>query len=242
MQFMSAQRKKIIQSRLMARGSLLMVSLLLLTGNAIAAPCYGTRMPLRKKIVAGMQAYSIIDRGLEQEFGSLRSNQYLFNLSYGAFDWLSVDLKIGMGNIKQHPQGADEIDYPSNFAGGYGYRIKFLDKKGFRGVFGFQHISVHPKSTHIGNDKHVGILDDWQHSLLFSKDIKKATLYLGTRLSRVDYIHWDVGARKRRMSDLTKGIGLILGADYSLTDNIWLNIEGQFIDGEAVALSINQRF
>ena len=88
----------------------------------------------------------------------------------------------------------------------------------------------------------MAILDDWQVSLLASYDFLKFTPYLGAKFSRVDYIHWVAGNRKRRMSDLTKTLGLVFGLDLTLTEKTWLNLEGQLIDGEAAALSFNFKF
>jgi hypothetical protein len=199
-------------------------------------------MPKKKEFFAGLQTYSIFKRYLEDEFGKVRSRQYFINLSYGVCDWFSIDLKGGVGNIKQHPVGNDEVDYASNFAGGYGLRLKFYDKQNIKMVFGFQHISVHPKSRPLGDTKNQAILDDWQTSLLVSYNFKKLTPYLGTRWSRIDYIHKEAGARKRKMSDLTKDIGLVFGCDLEIGKRVWLNLEGQFIDSEALAVSVNYSF
>ncbi|MEW6101665.1 MAG: hypothetical protein AB1481_05165 [Candidatus Omnitrophota bacterium] len=226
----------------------LKVSLLLVACYALlvtisyAAPCYGTRMPKKKEAFWGLQTHSVFKRYLENDFGKVRSTQHFLLLSYGVFDWLSIDLKGGAGNIKQHPKGADEIDYSSNFAGGYGFRIKFFERERKKAVAGFQHISVHPKSTHIGDVKHQAILDDWQFSLLASYDWPKATPYLGVRWSRLDYIHWNAGERKRVMSDLTKSTGLIVGFDLGLWQKAWINLEGQLLDSEAVSVSLNLSF
>ena len=204
-----------------------------------AAPCYGTRMPQKKRFFAGLQSYSIFNRDLEHEAGSLRSQQDFLLLSLGICDWFSIDLKGGAGFIKQHPLGRDELDYPTYMGGGYGFRLKLYEARNAKWVFGFQHISIHPLTIDLGPTKHKSVLDDWQFSALISYDFKKITPYLGTRWSRADYIHWIDGERDRVRSDLTKSLGLIVGFDYSLTKKIWLNLEGQFLDGEALALSLN---
>lgn len=214
----------------------------LLVTNCYAAPCYGTKMPQKKEVFSGIQTHSLFKRYLEGGFGKLRSTQHFLLLSYGVFDWFSIDLKGGAGNIKQHPAGSDEVDYTSNFAGGYGFRLRIYDKENIKMVFGFQHISVHPQSTHIGDAKNQAILDDWQWSLLASYSFKKITPYLGTKWSRIDYIHKEADTRKRKMSDLTKDIGLVLGFDFSLNERTWLNLEGQFFDSGALAVSINYSF
>lgn len=210
--------------------------------HSYPAPVYGTKVPEKNKFFGGFQTHIILKRHLENSLGELRSRQHFFQLSYGVYDWLTVDLKGGAGNVKQHPIGSDEIDYTSSFAGGYGLRFKFYDKEKIKMVFGFQHISVHPRSVRIDGTKNQTILDDWQTSFLVSYDFSKITPYLGTKWSRVDYIHWIEDDRKRRMSDLTEDIGLVFGFDISLTQNSWLNLEGQFFDGEALATSVNFKF
>lgn len=210
-----------------------------------AAPCYGTRLPKKGRFVAGLQTHALFKRYLEEEYGEIRGTQHFLLLSYGVFDWLAIDLKGGAGNIKHNPQSSDEIDYRSGFAGGYGYRIKFYDVERMRAVFGFQHISVHPGSSHTGENgqtRNKAILDDWQYSLLVSYSWKSITPYAGTRWSRVDYIHRVEGERKRRMSDLTRDIGVIVGADLPLGEDVWVNLEGQFLDSEALAVSVHWAF
>ncbi len=209
---------------------------------AQAAPCYGTKMPAKKGFFAGAQVHSVLDRKLEHDSGKIRSAQYFVLLSYGLFDWLSVDLKGGAGNIKQRPCAGDDVNYKINFAGGYGFRLKLVDKGKIKAVFGFQHISVHPSGSEVAGIKHKAILDDWQTSLLVSCDMGKVTPYAGTRWSRVDYIHRQDSDRKRTMSDFGKSVGLIAGLDVPLSEKIWLNLEGQAFDSEAFSCSVNYKF
>jgi len=210
--------------------------------NCLAAPCYGTKMPKKHEFFVGFESHSLFKRYLEEDYGKLRSQQQFYMISWGVTDWFSIDAKAGGGNIKQHPVGSDEVDYPSGFAGGYGLRVRLLERGNWKSVFGFQHISVHPKSVHLEGVKNTAILDDWQTSLLVSYDFTKVTPYLGTRWSRVDYIHKVNGQRQRRMSDFTKDIGLIFGFDIPLSEKVWLNLEGQFLDSEAFAGSVNYSF
>jgi hypothetical protein len=199
-------------------------------------------MPDKKGFSVGVETYSIFKRYLEDQNGKLRSWQEFLLLSYGVYDWLSIDLKGGSGYIKQHPVANDELDYPTSFAGGYGFRLKLYDKKKYKVVFGFQHISVHPQSIHLGSVKNKAVLDDWQFSFLVSRDFTKITPYLGTRWSRIDYIHWVGDDRERIMSDLTKSIGFIFGLDVPLTKKVWVNLEGQLFDSEAASCSVNYNF
>jgi len=247
MRNMSIKIRKVISYKLwvISFGIFLFLTyhLSLITHNyCYAAPCYGTKMPRKKEFFMGLQTHAIFKKYLEDEYGKVRSFQNFLLLTLGVYDWLSIDLKGGAGNIRQHPQGSDEVDYPSRFAGGYGFRLKLYDGKKIKTVFGFQHISLHPKSIHLGTVKNRSILDDWQASLLASCDFKKVTPYLGTSWSRIDYIHTVADSRKRKMSDLTKSIGFIFGLDLPLTKKAWLNLEGRLFDSEAVAFSMNFSF
>ncbi len=213
-----------------------------LTPVCYGAPCYGTKMPKAKEFFIGAQNNSIFKRYLENDFGKLRSTQAFMLVSCGIFDWLSIDLKAGAGNIKQHPLDSAEIDYISGFAGGYGFRLRIYESKDVKFVGGFQHISVHPRGINVGAIKHEAILDDWQFSFLVSRAFAKIIPYIGTKWSRTDYIHRVDGNRKRRMSDLTKSIGLVLGLDLPIAKKMWINFEGQFLDEQALAFSLNYSF
>lgn len=209
---------------------------------AQAAPCYGTKMPKQNKIFMGLENYNILKRYLEDSQGKIRSTQNFLLLSFGLKDWLSLDLKGGFGNIKYHSETSVEIDYPSAFTGGYGFRLKILDSDKIKAVAGFQHISVHPQDILIGDTKQEAILDDWQLSFLISRDFGKITPYTGIKLSRTDYIQRVDGTRNRVMSDLTRDVGLAVGFDIPVNEKMWINIEGQNIDTKALALSINMSF
>ncbi len=215
---------------------------LLLPFLCYAAPCYGTKMPNKKELFLGLQNYTVFKRYLKDNYGKFKSVQDFFLLSYGIFDWLTIDLKGGCGNMRQHPVGSDEVDYPTYLGGGYGFRLKVYDAHKLKTVFGFQHISIHPKTVSLGAAKHKAVLDDWQFSLLVSRVFGKITPYIGTKWSNANYLHWIDGDRKLEKSDLTKSVGLLLGFDLPITEKIWLNLEGQFFDGEALAVSVNYSF
>jgi len=207
-----------------------------------SAPSYGTKQPEKSQIFIGAQTYSILERKLEQEHGEVSSLQHFINISYGIFDWLSLDLKGGAGNIKQKPDIGNEIVYPSYMSGGYGFRIKLYENPKTKYVFGFQHISVHPYSQKVDETKHKAVLDDWQLSFLGSIKTSKITPYLGFRWSRTDYIHWVNDERNRKKSDLTNSIGIIAGGDIKINERTWINIEGQFIDAKAFSIGMHFNF
>ena len=233
----------LIRRRIM-RAVLVGIAVLGLAATVQAAPCYGTKLPLKKQLFVGVQTHYLFKRYQEHEAGKFRSGQQFLLISYGVCDWLSVDLKGGGGFIKQHPHNSVELDYPAYMGGGYGFRLKVYDNKTIRAVCGFQHISVHPYTIHTGagEEKHKAVLDDWQLSGLLSYEVFKVTPYLGAKWSRVDYIHWVDGTRDRVKSDLTKSIGVVFGIEVPLSKTMWLNLEGQALDGEAASCSVNYSF
>ena len=103
--------------------------ILILATSSYAAPCYGTKMPEKKEIFLGLQYHDIFKRYLKDHYGTYRSMQNFLLLSYGIFDWLSIDLKGGVGNFKQHPETGSVIDYPTFLGGGYGFRLKLFDRQ-----------------------------------------------------------------------------------------------------------------
>ena len=215
---------------------------LCLYGPGYAAPCYGPKMPQRNHFFVGGQAYAVFKRPLKDGYGKIRSLQNFFLLSYGVFDWLSIDLKAGAGNIKQRPETGSAINYPTYLGGGYGFRLRLYNRGKIKVVFGFQHISVHPHTVSVDGSKNKTVLDDWQFSLLASREFSKVTPYIGTRWARMNNIHWLNGNRKLEKPDSGKTVGLIIGADIPISKRIWLNTEGQFFDTTALAASINFAF
>jgi hypothetical protein len=207
-----------------------------------AAPAYGTRLPEKSHVCIGGQSYYVLERKLEQGHGEMNSLQHFLLISYGLTDWLSVDLKGGAGNIRQKPDIGHEIEYPSYVGGGYGFRLKFYEKEKKKAVFGFQHISIHPYTQVVGDTKHKAVLDNWQISWLASHEFAHAVPYAGMKWSRMDNIHWVDEERGRERSDIGKSIGFILGADIPFGRNMWMNMEGQVWDDQALAVSLNVQF
>ncbi len=210
--------------------------------SGYAAPCYGTRMPEAKHFFAGLQTYSVFKRSMDDGYGKMSSLQNFLLISYGVFDWLSIDAKGGEGNINQHPQTGADLKYPAFVGGGYGFRARLYDKDKTKVVFGFQHISIHPQTISINGSKNKAVLDNWQFSLLVSREFSHITPYLGASWSRMDNIHWVNTVRKLEQSDTGKSAGLIVGADIPLSKKTWFNLEGRFFDETSLAASINFAF
>jgi len=208
-----------------------------------AAPCYGTRFPQEGKLGIGAEAHVIENRHLKKDFGKVSSQQYFYTMSYGVFDWLSLDGKIGIGDVTHRPLSGGKTNYSSSFAGGYGFRVKPYknDQQKIEAVFGFQHISVHPYSKQVNSATNTVILDDWQISGLVSKAIGGFTPYAGARLTRLDLIHRINGlGRERKESDVD--ICPVIGADFSITEKDYLNAELRFIEETSFNVGLTHNF
>jgi hypothetical protein len=227
------------------RGFLLSIMVLsvMCCGISYAAPCYGTYMPKEKKWIWGPQGDFLIHRDMKDSQGETSGNRYFLTCSYGVFNWICFDGKIGMGDVSWHNSDPGNLNFNSGFAGAYGFRIKGYENKelGIKTVAGFQHISVHPPTTSPNIDHHRVIIDDWQGSVLISKDFNKLTPYVGTRYGTVDYIRW-VNSHDRKRIKSEDRWGVVAGMDYLVFKDTRLNVEYDFIDGKEISAGISRDF
>jgi hypothetical protein len=209
-----------------------------------AAPCYGTNMPAKGKLSVGAQVHSIENRKLSDDYGKVASTQYFYTMSYGVFDWFSLDGKIGVGDVTYKPSlGQPKTAFPANFAGGYGFRFKpyrNIEQK-IDVVCGFQHISVHPTQRQVNGTTNYAILDDWQVSALISKGVDRFTPYAGGRLTRLDLIRRISGLeRVRERSDVR--LLPVIGTDFNMTQSSFINAEVRFIDETSFSIGFTHNF
>ena len=208
-----------------------------------AAPCYGTQMPKSDKWTAGVEADVIAKRKLSDSYGEISSRQYYYQITWGVIDWFCIDAKVGVGDITYKPQTGDKTTFGTNFAGGYGFRVKPYSNpaNGVDAVLGFQHISVHPSGKIIDGNTNNVIIDDWQGSALVSKGIGLFTPYIGTRLSRIDLIHKiKTEGRKRKKSDVD--FTGVAGVDYKIGNNYFVNAETRFIKETSFNIGLTYNF
>lgn len=216
---------------------------LVLTASAHAAPVWGSTMPAAGRIHAGLQTHSVLDNKLEGVHGEDQSLRHFVELSYGLTDWLSIDLKAGTGNIRYYPDSGTKLVYNSGFAGGYGFRVKAFEKDKVAVVAGFQHISVHPQADFDGPVKYEAILDDWEANVIAGYRWARATPYAGIKAGRRDYTYWvDDHDRNRVKSDAGHVVGLVLGMDIAVREEVWINLEAQMIDTAAIAAGVRFEF
>jgi len=210
-----------------------------------AAPSNGTRMPPGGKLESGYEYNVMFERPMSHSFGDLSTQDHLYTLTLGVFDWLALDGQIGLGDVTEKNGKLPTLDYNTAFAGGYGFRIRAYDNKewGVRVILGGEHICVHPQVRSINNDKYEAILDDWQASALVAKDFRFVTVYTGMKASDCQLIYTlNKHDRKRVSSD--QHIGLITGLEvYFFKDKkTRVNVEGRFFDETALSTSVSYLF
>ena len=217
--------------------------ILLFINDTYAAPAYGTHMPEKRRWTWGLEADFLIDRNLDNDEGGINGKRFFLIGSYGVFSWFSFDGKIGVGDVDWDRINNDSLSYSADFAGGYGFRIRGYGNKewGIKSIVGFQHISVHPDAKNQGGNKNEAIIDEWQLSLIVSKDIKNFVPYLGGRYGTIDLIKWTNEADRKRIK-AEKNFSLIIGLDCWLNERTRLNLEGSFLDGEELAFGISYDF
>ncbi|MFA5146937.1 MAG: hypothetical protein WC515_06175 [Candidatus Omnitrophota bacterium] len=231
-------------SRLLALSLSAAVSLSPVSGS-YAASSNGTRLPPGHDVELGYEFNMIFDRPLDRSYGTLRSRNHFYTVSFGVADWLSLDGKIGIGDATETGSShLPKLEFDTGFAGGYGFRFKVFDSEKYhiRVIAGFQHISVHPQDRSAGDDKYESFLDDWQVSGLIAGDIEFVTLYAGIKGSDCEMVYKVNGHdKKRRYSE--DHVGLISGAEIYLFDGkARLSVEGRFFDETALSVSSSYLF
>ena len=214
-------------------------------GQVQAAPCYGTKMPEQWQWFWGTEVNYVFQRDLERDLGDFRSGQSFITGTLGITDWFCFDGAVGAGFIGYDPMDSTEISFDTGFAGKYGFRIKVYDREDnpFKAVFGFQHISVHPKRKIVNNVKREVIFDDWQASLIASyNDWGRFVPYVGGKVSRGDIIERQDSVRDRRKSNNDVDFGAVGGCNFFITDEWWLTLEGRYFDEEAASFSVTHSF
>lgn len=210
-----------------------------------AAPSNGTRFPPKGRGEVGYECSVMYKRPLNRSYGNLKTQGHFYTLSFGVFDWLCLDGKIGLGDVGQ--KGGihlPKLEYRTALAGGYGFRIKAFDnpQSGVRIIVGAQHISVHPRDRSIDDDKYESFLDDWQISGIISKKFKFIRPYLGIKGSDCEIVYnINKHDKKRRYSRYH--IGMISGLDfYVFDDRLRINTEARFFDETGFSTAIAYLF
>lgn len=233
--------------RLSPRPEIICILIILLfsavTNRIHAAPAYGTDMPKKNNIIMGYQTNLLFKHRFKNSQGGIKSAQDFLDISYGVYDWFSFDGKLGVGNTFQDGGDFPVLHYGASFAGGYGFRILLFENSEYKtkAVFGFHHISVHPADAYKDGNKTETFLDDWQFDLLGSKKIAFLNPYIGFKAAEFNQGYRVNRGDKKRKFPRYHG-GTITGCNVKFKKDIFLNIEGRFIDETALNCGIYYSF
>jgi len=206
-----------------------------------AAPIYGPAMPKRGQWHMGFESNLVFDRDMKKGLGGAETTQFFYDESYGIYDWLSFDGRLGLGDAEFDTREAGHLDYGFGFAGAYGTRFRIYnnEEKRLTGIFGFQHISAHPPREEVNNVKYSAIWDEWQFSLLLAKGIGNFKPYAGIKASQLYIIRRDNAQNEWAWNGARKHFGVVAGSNINLFKNCFLDLEGRFIDETAFSAALN---
>ncbi|NLE65227.1 MAG: hypothetical protein GX606_04865 [Elusimicrobia bacterium] len=228
----------------MARASFLSVPFLFFCSLVLASPTYGPTMPTPKQAFWGLQHYSVLGRTLDNDLGKIESRQNFLTLSYGIREWLSLDLKWSLHSRfrnQEGPSGEVEFEDPV-WGGGYGARVRVFEDGPWKGIVGFHHTSIHPRTLKANGVKRNGIWEDWQVSGSLSYEWGHFVPYAGLLWSTADEIIRIDKERNRIKSDPDRNWGVLTGLNILLTPRTFLNLEVDWRDDAAVACGLHVRF
>ncbi|MFH2137912.1 MAG: hypothetical protein ABII88_05335 [Candidatus Omnitrophota bacterium] len=222
--------------------ALIIAALFLLSNSVFAIPAEGEFLPIAHKSIWGVQFNNIFARDFNKVEGKAGTTQYFVKASYGLSERLFIDGKIGLGKVVFKRNDGLKLNFPTGFAGGYGFRYLCYDdaQKKIKVIAGFQHISCHPFKDIISNINHRVIWDEWQGTLLLKKDFGKTAVYAGPQLSLAQ-LKYKVDDFRRRLKS-EDSLGALLGIDYQIAENASVNLESRMFDEWAVNMGMSYRF
>lgn len=207
----------------------------------MAAPTYGPDMPKKKQVDLGYQINYIFDRDMRGSNKDTKSMQNYLNVTFALTDWFCMDGKLGIGDLSYKSAERGYINFNTNFAGGYGFRVKCFElKNGLKCVSGFHHISIHPDTRRVDETKYRMIYNDWEISSIISKEFSRFNPYLGMK-GGYFYLTRKINKDARKVHS-NNYVGMVVGTDIRLNETKRVNIEGRFFDENAVSAGFMARF
>ncbi|MCM8794131.1 MAG: PorT family protein, partial [Candidatus Omnitrophica bacterium] len=213
--------------------------------DVFSAPSCGTILPGKKIFHWGL-AVNLIHKYKMEGAGNkidLKSEQLFLTLAYGITERLVFDGKLGIGDIKNDRINNQEFDYRLGWGGGYGLRFKLYEdwEQKMKVILGAHHISIHPRSEELNSVKYKAILDDNQFDVLLAKEWNFGIPYLGIKVSRSRLLRRENNTDNSSFHSPWK-IGAILGYDWEIKQNTFLNLEVRFIDETSFNAGISHKF
>ncbi|MFH1062958.1 MAG: hypothetical protein V1747_08785 [Candidatus Omnitrophota bacterium] len=219
-----------------------LIILLLFCQNAGAIPSEGDFIPGLNKTIWAVQSNNIFLRDFNKVEGKASTGQCFIQASYGLSERFFLDGKVGVGSISFERNDGVKLDFPTGFAGGYGFRyLAYENKKNnIKSIFGFQHISCHPYKDTVNDVQYHVIWDEWQGTWLFIKEYAKAAIYCGPQYSSAQ-LKYKVDSWRRRLKS-EDSWGMLIGGNYNINKNLTVTAEARFFDEWALNFGISHEF
>ncbi len=218
--------------------------LLFIAEPGFPAPTCGAVMPARNRFQWGLAVNSIINYRMKgaTDKVDIKSNQVFLTLAYGLFDRLSLDGKIGLGDVRNDKTNNTDLDYNAGWGGGYGFRVKVYENElnRVKVICGVHHISVHPASEDADSVEYKSIIDDNQFDVTISRKYGFGIPYIGCKVSKSRILRRDNNESSSLHSKVKMGI--ILGYDVETSKDTFLNLEMRLIDETAFNVGISHIF
>jgi len=203
----------------------------------------------------GLEAYSVKDRQIAEVSRNTKtsfgSNQYFFLLSYGILDYLMIESRFGVAelNLKEDP-----FNFGYGFAWGLSARAIMFERPhmDLKVGVGLDYVDYSPRNIQIVNQDVKPEALEWQFSADVSKGFGRFTLFSGVRYSEIeikikDFVpEEDLTLETEFETDLKykqqKELGLVIGGQYELREDLSVTAEAQLFDGETFMLKLTYRY
>ncbi|MBU4376692.1 MAG: outer membrane beta-barrel protein [Candidatus Omnitrophica bacterium] len=188
--------------------------------------------------------------------------QIMLKPSYGLFDNLDVYAKLGIADYEVNADNYvgnakyadDKIDSDTNFA--YGFGLKGTYELGNDWLIGCDFQYLRSKHEAKVTEAVVGgssssatykkrVIQEWHIAPYIAKRIDDLTPYLGVRYSDMELeikSPSESGWTDDHKYEADDNVGVFLGTDYKISENLTLNLEGRFVDETAMSFACTYKF
>ncbi len=188
--------------------------------------------------------------------------QAMLKVSYGLLEDLDVYVKLGVADYEGEAEGYvsgvkatdEKLSTDMDFA--YGFGLKGICDLGNDWLLGYdlqylrsKHKAKVTQTTILGaidsTEYKSGVIQEWHIAPYVARRINNFTPYLGVRYSDVEMklkSPAESGWLDNIKFESDNNVGVFVGTDYKLGENLVLNLEGRFIDETAMSFACTYKF
>ena len=199
----------------------------------------------------GLLADIVFERELDDDGTELESNIYAAKIGYTVAERVDVFAILGAGDLElSDPIG--QLETEMSFLWGIGFTAPLFEfdngvKIGLSGQYrrSKQDISkLEVSGTDLTSFVEDLLYEDWQVALGIAKEFSWGEPYFGVKYNDVEVsdVSTVSGTTIDEDANSDDVVGVFVGIDFSLTDNLNFLVEGRFIDEEAVSGILSFKF